>query len=188
VERIETLFLSTLDDLEARIASQDPYAILGASALIRKLLVDEYPLVDQINRTYRLKITFEVTEPQGLPPGLPELDWYTVQDGIDPDTAPPFLKRQSATRDQLLDYVLARINGRAYTLREIIKFEANVMGGVHGGPQKKKRSMPSSRSTIMLHCAVFASPFGNYWRSGGLFSKALHRYGPPFDRNPRLAV
>lgn len=42
----DILFLKTLEDLEKRVNQQDPYQILGASALIRKLFLDDHPLVD----------------------------------------------------------------------------------------------------------------------------------------------
>jgi hypothetical protein len=115
VDSIERLFLTTLRDLRFRVDTQDPYLILGSSALIRKLLLDDYPLPDQVNRKYRLKVSFEVTQPRVPPPGIPEPKLLSVQDGLDPDTAPPFRARQTVPRDQLLGYVLARIEGRAYT-------------------------------------------------------------------------
>jgi hypothetical protein len=112
VNETERLFVDVLDDLQAKIASQGAYEVLNASGLIRKLLLDDTPLVDQVNRKYRLKIMFEVAE-TGLPPGLPEPLMYSVQDGIDPGVAiPPFIRRP-VTRDQLLSCILAKIVGTA---------------------------------------------------------------------------
>jgi hypothetical protein len=147
----ERLFLNTTRDLRDRVASQDPYVVLGASGLLRKLLLDDAPLIDQVNRERRLKVRFEVGE-SGLPPGLPEPVVYSVQDGIDPDTAPPFVTRRTVTRDQLLGYVLAKVAGRSYSLREIVLFEAHVMGGVHAGTPKddKERAL----NEIFNHVAV----------------------------------
>lgn len=139
VAHIDKLFLDTLADLERRIASQDEYEILGSSALIRKLLLDEHPLVDQVNRQYRIKLLFDVTAPRKLPAGLPEPMFSSVQDGIDPDTAPPFLRRITVSRDQLLAYVLLTINGQPYTLKDIVLFEAHVMGAVHAGSPKEEK-------------------------------------------------
>lgn len=139
MDHTERLFLDTLADLELRITDSDPYVILSASALTRKLLLDDQPLVDKVNRQYRLKIAFDVTEPSRTPEGQPEPALYSVQDGLDPDTAPPFKQRKTVTRDQLLAYVLLRTNGRAYTLREVVLFEAHVMGGVHAGSAKEEK-------------------------------------------------
>jgi len=133
MEHSEALLLRTLGDLEQRICSTDTYEILGASSLIRKLLLDEHPLVDQANRHFRLKVLFEVTDPIPLPPGGPTPIFETVQDGLDPDSAPPWLPRTSLRRDQFLAHVLAKVDGHEYTVREVVLFEANVMGGVHAG-------------------------------------------------------
>ncbi len=56
MDQIEEFFIRTLDDIASRINSDDPYEILGTSALIRKLFLDDNPLVDQVNRKYRMKI------------------------------------------------------------------------------------------------------------------------------------
>ncbi len=85
----EELFLRTLEDFAQRIASEDAYEVLGASALIRKLLIDSSPLVDQVNQKYRLKIEFEVMPQRSLPPSVPIPDFSSVQDGLNPDTSAP---------------------------------------------------------------------------------------------------
>jgi hypothetical protein len=54
----------------------------------------------------------------------------------------PFLQRTTATRDQLLAYVLLRVNGQPYTLKDIVLFEAHVMGAVHAGsPNEDKQKV-----------------------------------------------
>ena len=139
MSHIEALFLKTLGDLEERIASQDEYEILGASALIRKLLIDDHPLVDQVNREHGVKLTFAITAARKMPDGIPEPMVFSVLDGIDPDTAPPFLQRITASRDQLFASVLVRVNGQPYSLKDIVLFEANVMGAVHAGSPKEDK-------------------------------------------------
>lgn len=59
----ERLFLHTIEDVESRIKATDPYDVLGLSTLIRKLFLDDNPLVDQVNRVYRQKIRFIITDP-----------------------------------------------------------------------------------------------------------------------------
>lgn len=141
MEHAEALLLRTLGDLDHRIISTDPYEILGASSLIRKLLLDEHPLVDQVNRHFRLKVLFEVAAPIPLPPGGPNPVFETVQDGLDPDSAPPWLPRKSLRRDEFLAYELAKVGDHSYTVREVVQFEANVMGGVHAGsPRDAKQA------------------------------------------------
>jgi hypothetical protein len=53
---IDRLFVYTLRDLEQRAAATDEYTVLMSAALLRKLLLDEGRLMDQVNRSYRLKI------------------------------------------------------------------------------------------------------------------------------------
>jgi hypothetical protein len=136
---IETLFLNTLKDLTERIADHDEYTILGASALIRKLLIEGDSLVDQVNRKYRLKINFEISDSNPSIPGIPEPTFWSVQDGLDPSTSRPGKTQRVVKRDQLLSTVLTVVEGRAYSLREIVLFEANVMGGVHAGSAKEEK-------------------------------------------------
>jgi hypothetical protein len=54
------LFVKTLDDVTARLKASDPYEILLIAGLLRKLLLDEHPLIDQVNRVHRIKLEFRV--------------------------------------------------------------------------------------------------------------------------------
>ena len=148
----ETLFENTLRDLETRLAANDPYEILGVAGLIRRLLLDDHPLVDQVNRKYKMKITFEIGHPLGLPPGIPAPDFFSVQDGIDPDTARPGKQRVQVSRDQFFKAVLSIVDSHEYTLRDIVLFEANVMGAIHAGSPKrdKEKALHAINSTISV--------------------------------------
>lgn len=132
----ETLFLKTLEDIENRLSVTDPYEILLVSGLIRKLFLDDHPLVDQVNKAHRFKLSFEITIPPDKPQNGPSPTLWTVQDGLDPDTAPPFEQRYSVTRDQFFRTVVTVVNNHSYTVREIVLFEANVVGAVHAGTAK----------------------------------------------------
>jgi hypothetical protein len=52
MNEIKILFCNTLTDIEKRLAETDPYEILMISSLIRKLFLDDFPLVDQVNQEY----------------------------------------------------------------------------------------------------------------------------------------
>ena len=133
------LYLKTIEDLGNRIGSNDPYEILGASALIRKLFLDNQPLVDQANRQYKLKIAFNVCLPTPNPPGLPEPALFSIQDGLDPNTSRLGKSISQLKRDQFFKIVVLIINGKKYTIKDVILFEANIMGGVHAGSPKKEK-------------------------------------------------
>lgn len=135
----EHLFLKTYEDIENRLTKEDPYEILQISALIRKLLLDDYPLVDQVNRNFKKKIIFEITKTQPYPPGIPIPVFFTVQDGLDPDTSRPGKKKIQINRDNFLKTPILLVKGREYSIRDIIQYEAHMMGAVHAGLPKSDK-------------------------------------------------
>ena len=54
------LFLQTLRDLRERVESGTQYDMVRATALLRQLLLDDSPLVHQVNKVFQLKLRFEV--------------------------------------------------------------------------------------------------------------------------------
>lgn len=133
------LFCRTYDDLSSRITSQDPYEVLRASALIRKLFIDDNPLVDQVNRLHKIKLSFEIGEidtPYHREVMKDKPLFWSLQDGLDPSTKLVTGGTATLNRDKFFSTVVLIANGKEYTIRELIKFEANVMGGVHAGQVK----------------------------------------------------
>ncbi len=148
------LFLRTLEDIETKIKSHDPYEVLGLSALIRKLFLDDNPLIDQVNRTYRQKIRFVITDPNS-PHTQVVLSmnpaFYSVQDGLDLETSLPNEARVEVNRDVFFSTMVLIIEGKPYSVREIILFEANVMGGIHAGaPKTDKEKALSEINTLYV--------------------------------------
>jgi len=137
----DQLFIDTLSDLEDRVKSPAPYTILGISALVRKLLLDGMPLVDQANRSRRLKIRFHIGLLRGFPPGIPEPVFYSIQDGFDPDTAPPGTGTTSVSKDGFLAATVLKVRGKPLSVRDLISFEANVKGGVHAGKPRDEADL-----------------------------------------------
>jgi hypothetical protein len=71
----DRLFLETLRDLEARSAGgATEYEVLRSAVLLRQLLLDQSPLLHQVNRDRKIPITFRanIREPiwkiAGSPP------------------------------------------------------------------------------------------------------------------------
>ena len=60
---LEALFLRTIEDLEKRLVDPDPYEVLRIAGYIRKLFLNGFPLVDQVNGSHKIKLLFEVTVP-----------------------------------------------------------------------------------------------------------------------------
>ena len=85
----DQLFLATLDDLDTRLASRDPYEVLGIALLLRKLLLDGgASLVDQVNRQFRIGLAFEIMDDGPMPPHLPQPAFWSTIDGLDPEIYP----------------------------------------------------------------------------------------------------
>lgn len=138
----KVLLVRTIDDLHKSINSNDEYEILRASALIRQLFLDgDKSIVDRINpkSKNKSKLEFEVIE--HTPPNIPGLDFkiWAVVDGIDPRVAPQHFPRVKKNRDEFFGMTVAIIDSHRYSIRELVKFVANVMGGVHSGSIKNEK-------------------------------------------------
>lgn len=142
---IEALFIRRLDELERLVNSIDPIDTLDISRPIRQLLLDGRPLINEVNRKYKLKIRFRVFDIAVAmkileQAGIPKMMIATIQDGLDPETAPPGDAVQCAIREiglnEFLNITVLTLNDREFTIRNIIQFEANARGAVHFGPPK----------------------------------------------------
>lgn len=127
-ENLDNLFLNTLKDLQTKIISNDQYEILMAAALLRKLLSDENPLIDQVNRNRKLKIRFTINNKKPLDEA--GLYFWTVQDGFDPDTAVR-VSPLSVNKEGLLKSTSMVIQGRVITVLALIRFLSHIQGAVH---------------------------------------------------------
>lgn len=152
----EELFIRTLDDLERCISSNDDYTILHASALIRKLFLDESPLVDQVNQIIHAKLKFEVVDTDKLfevfqTPDMPKFEFLGIQDALDPESIPNPPKK-TVTRDAFFKVPIQVAQGRRFTIQEIVKHQANIEGGVHAGKSKTAddRKLEEVEDTIKI--------------------------------------
>lgn len=154
---IEELFLRTLQDLEDRISSSDPYEILRVSLLIRQLFLDGHKsLVDQVNRNYRLKIEFEIVDVSKLldafnAPGMPPPVFLGIQDAFDPGSIPNPPKK-IVKRDEFFKTPVQISGQKAFTVQELIEHQAHIMGGVHAGKSQEEREkiLSAIESTIYV--------------------------------------
>jgi hypothetical protein len=145
----ERLFLRTLEDIENRIESNDSYKVLGLSGLIRKLFFDDNPLVDQVNRTYRSKIKFVIAAPDPtFFEKMLSMETIFYFEDVNPEIPFPNQPIIEISRDQFFSTRVLIVETKAYSIREIILFEANVMGGIHAGMPKteKEKTLASINS------------------------------------------
>lgn len=128
---VDRLFLETLDDLEVRIRLQaSEYDLLRAAALLRELLLDESPLVHQVNRTTGIPLRFRlrVKEPE---PGSGFQIWL----GLDPNSEVDAPIREVGVKE-LIGTTLVFLPTATLTIGQIVTLAANVRGGVHRGRPK----------------------------------------------------
>lgn len=129
----EVLFINTLNDLSNKVNSNEPYEILLASALIRKLLLDDAPLLHQVNRKYKFKFEYHVGDILEPPDAQEKLIAWGALDGIEPDNDSGESEVIKKTEKTFLAMIIGAANGKDYTVKDLVKYVANVMGGVHPG-------------------------------------------------------
>ena len=133
---IYTLFSKTIKDIETRLRSNNDYEILMIAGLLRKLLLDEQPLVDQVNRSKRLKISYSINHRPD--PGDAGLVVWSVEDSLDPETS-HLINIKEVTRDELLAIRVLKISDHIYTIREVILHISHVEGAIHAGRTKEEK-------------------------------------------------
>jgi hypothetical protein len=141
----ERLFVRTLDDLERRAEHTDEYEVLLAAGLLRKLLMDKHPLLDQVNVNHRLKIRFRMNGPSRYEEVVlgDEPVYWSLEDAIDPSTdhPPGLMAPQEATRDQFLGRRVMVVNGHEVTVRDLIDQLAHIEGAVHSEQPREPREI-----------------------------------------------
>lgn len=152
---VEQLFIRILQDLETRLDSRDWYEILHIPVLLRTLLMNQNPLLNQVNRERRKKVRFTVND-RPFPPYKPTPDFFSLEDGFDPDTSVPHLSNPiEVSKDGLLSRPVIFYEGQVYTVKDVIQHAAYVGGILHPGQPKNHRQ------------EVFQE-LRNTWNIGGL--------------------
>jgi hypothetical protein len=140
MSRIE-LFLETVHDLRHRVDAARPYDVLGISALVRKLFLEQHPLVDQVNSGRRIVLHFTVNErmcqlAEGLARNLHPQAFFSAQDGFDPV---PGRRARLLSRSAFFRLVVLFGDGEAFTVKDLVLYCAHRGGGVHAGRLKGKQ-------------------------------------------------
>lgn len=135
------LFISTIDDLRNKVESNNEYEILKASGLIRSLLIDSNNLIDEVNKEFRLKLTFTYADStQGYSAEMIKMmqpDQWAVLDGFYPGSQITNAVNVTTGRDPLLSQMVLINNGERLSVKDVIKYAANVLGGIHAGKVKQ---------------------------------------------------
>ena len=128
------MFLASLRELEDKVASSEEYDMLSLSRLLRLLLNDGSPLVHQVNRGRGVDVTFRCgASTLNMFPASVRPDYWSRQDGLDPESAPPGWPVIEVSLSGFLSELVALHAGQEISVLDIIKYETHVEGGVHAG-------------------------------------------------------
>jgi len=133
----DALFLATLRDLHGRSSALavSEYDVLRSALLLRQLLLDSTPLAHQVNRDRHVPLRFRVNvrDPIWKIAGTEPPAVWIRQDGFDPETALTASQVAELRLDPFLACVVMMIEGRDFTVRDVVMQTAHVLGGVHTG-------------------------------------------------------
>lgn len=139
----ERLFCRTLDDLAGRADSQDEYDVLFSAALVRKLLMDDEPLMHQVNRTHRLPVRFAFNGPTQYEEVVLSDGpvFWSLEDALDPecDLPPGLVNRVDGKLDNFLARRVMRVQGHDVSVRDLVAQLAHIEGAVHAGVRRQRR-------------------------------------------------
>lgn len=146
------LFVQSYEDLRDKTDSKDEYKILKSSGLIRSFFLDSPNLVDTVNREYRKRLEFTYSDSsQGYAAVLISMnpDHWAELDGFYPGTQIAEAVNVTTGRDPMLSQVVLINAGKSLTVKDVIKYVANVMGGVHPGNPKENDDKEQAFSEIV---------------------------------------
>lgn len=141
---LEELFIKTISELELKSAQGSGYDLIRTSALLRQLLLDSPSLIVSVNRTYREKIRFKVQKRGDLFPRQGQLALH----GINPH---PNFTTEELNLDSFLSLKVVYYHLSVFTVRDIIVFTANKLGGVHYDNRERKNEKERSLDHLRIN-------------------------------------
>jgi hypothetical protein len=152
----EKWLLEVLVDLRDKVETNTQYTLIKASGLLRQLFLEGDCLVDQANRNHKIKLNF-VTNKGGEHGRIP-----IIQNGIiwEPILVVNFVdpkeRRDHTVNNNLQKFLMFEIfyfEGKAYTVKEVIRLGANILGGVHFSSKKNVDELSAKRLNNMVTTA-----------------------------------
>ncbi len=122
----DELFLKTVQDLRSKIRANKEYHLIRACGLCRHLLLDETPLVHQVNRKYKLPITFHIKDYTDTPLSHD----YKGSGGR---TILPIGESKTVKLDEFLKTKIHFYGKNEFTVKEFITAACHYYGGIHSG-------------------------------------------------------
>ncbi|MDH3944487.1 MAG: helix-turn-helix domain-containing protein [Anaerolineae bacterium] len=124
--------LNSLNALEQKLGSNNPLQVIEAARLIKQLLIGQRRGVEQLGTNIAAEIEFKVGRifsPNAYSPPFKGTH-RLIQDSFDPDVGAGRGETTSLPLEEFLGCKLLMARGRYYTLKEIILFEAGVLGEI----------------------------------------------------------
>lgn len=125
-ELAEWLFGRTLDDLERRIRSTDAYDRLGIAHLLRRLLMDQSPVLHSARRRLALPLPAFSFDPFVLENRRDHRGELYLSLGVSEP-------RTTAGIEDFLAAPVGELGANPITVRDLVRHVAHVEGGVHLG-------------------------------------------------------
>lgn len=111
--------------------------LLDLAAILRQLLLDDYPLIHKVNANHHLKLSFHVGTFRNQPDENVMLQ--SLEDGLDPETRPSGSPSKHVDFDGFIKHQILFIKGTGHSVRDVIKLGSDVAGGVHQTQNPKDR-------------------------------------------------
>lgn len=126
------LFLGTMQELKQGCARRnDAFRLISCSRNLRLLLLDGNPLVHQVNRAFELDLQFEIARQRKSNEERVKPVLSVVLDGLVPDEHLRGKELHRLTLSQFLNEPLMHTPESSIRVKDVIKYCANVLGGVH---------------------------------------------------------
>lgn len=138
----DKLFLERCERIELLMESNEEIDVLDLSGVLRQLLFDQKSLVDTVNRN-KVSIKFRVSAWPELMQKLTALTggkmplFASHGNMLDPEVDPQNSKVVTLSRAEFGNYPVTFWGGKAVTIKDVIKYGANVAGSIHHDPQPK---------------------------------------------------
>jgi hypothetical protein len=135
VTQVERIFCEDIEELERLLANPTLFGARSASAVLRRILCDDTPLLHAVSRERGFKPRFEVVG-RGksakhiidmMPAGSTFLENPRVPTGSD-------VPSSSLNLDEFLAHMIAYWDGEPISVKNFIRYVANNAGGIHWDP------------------------------------------------------
>ena len=143
----DQLFIRTLKDLDNKLNSQDEYENFMVVPLLRKLILDKNPLIDQVNQQRHIRVMYTINDvPDEKINEIISIIrtessvhcFFSDEDLLNPNTV-PCPRLIEVTKDKFLSRPVIRCGAQIITVSDLIQHAAHIQGAVHLGKAKTEK-------------------------------------------------